>query len=254
MQSSPYQNSLLARLPAAELAAVKPFLEPVALPKTFSMAQPEQPIRYVYFLEQGLGSLVSVSPEGQKAEAGMFGFEGFAPTPPAVRSSWSMHEAVMQAPGHGYRLAVEDLWALMGSCGAFTDLLHRSAHNLATQVSYTALTNAVHHVDERLARWLLMCHDRLRQDDLYITHDFMALMLAVRRPSVTTSLHVLEGNHFIRSERGRVTIRNRRALEEFAQDAYGRPEAEYRRLFPAPFVCGQPDAIASSRHDAGASE
>lgn len=120
----------------------------------------------------------------------------------------------------------------MPNCGAFSDLLHRSAHNLGTQVSYTALTNAVHHVDERLGRWLLMCHDRLREDEFQITHDFMALMLAVRRPSVTTSLHVLEGNRFIRAERSRITIRNRRALEEFAQDAYGRPEAEYAILFP----------------------
>ena len=80
---------------------------------------------------------------------------------------------------------------------------------------------------------MLMCHDRLRQDEFQITHEYMALMLGVRRPSVTTSLHVLEGNRFIRAERGRVIIRNRKALEDFAQESYGRPEAEYALLFPS---------------------
>lgn len=98
------------------------------------------------------------------------------------------------------------------------------------QTSYTALSNAVHPVDERLARWLLMCHDRVDGDELALTHEFLSLMLAVRRPSVTTALHVLEGNRFITAERGYITIRDRRRLEEFAGDAYGRPEAEYKRL------------------------
>jgi CRP-like cAMP-binding protein len=93
------------------------------------------------------------------------------------------------------------------------------------------LSNAVHSVDERLAKWLLMAHDRVIGDEFSLTHDYIAIMLAVRRPSVTTSLHVLEGNGFIRSERKLITIRNRAALEEFARDAYGRPEQEYRRLF-----------------------
>jgi CRP-like cAMP-binding protein len=85
-------------------------------------------------------------------------------------------------------------------------------------------------VNERLARWILMCHDRISGDELSLTHEYISVMLAVRRPSVTTALHVLEGNGFIRSTRGIVTIRNRTALEEFARDAYGRPEEEYRRL------------------------
>lgn len=228
-----YQNELLARVPASELSLIEPLLEPIDLPKDFTLAVHGGSIEHVYFLEKGLGSIVSVSAEGQKAEAGMFGLEGFAPTPPAIHSSLSFHEVVMQAAGHGHRLRVEDLWMLMPQCSTFADLLHRSAHNLATQVSYTALTNAIHPVNERLGRWLLMCHDRLRQNDMHLTHDYIALMLAVRRPSVTTSLHVLEGNRFIRSIRGLVTIKNRAALQEFAQDAYGKPEEEYAYLFPA---------------------
>jgi CRP-like cAMP-binding protein len=106
----------------------------------------------------------------------------------------------------------------------------RFAHAMTVQAHYTGLSNAVHPIDERLARWLLMCDDRTDGGKLELTHDFLSIMLAVRRPSVTTALHVLEGNGFIRSERGCIIIRNRRALEEFAGDAYGKPEAEYRRL------------------------
>lgn len=109
-------------------------------------------------------------------------------------------------------------------------LLLRFAQVLGIQTAYTALSNAVHHVDERLARWLLMAHDRVDGESLGLTHEFMSIMLAVRRPSVTTALHVLEGNGFIRSERSCVIIRNRAALEEFAGDSYGVPEAEYERL------------------------
>ncbi len=109
--------------------------------------------------------------------------------------------------------------------------LLRFAHINSVQASYSTLSNAVHQVDERLARWLLMCHDRSSTDDMSLTHEFMSVMLSVRRPSVTNALHVLEGNGYIKSERGYVTIINRFALEAFAGDAYGKPEAEYRRLF-----------------------
>jgi CRP-like cAMP-binding protein len=226
-----FQNQLLARLPSAELAMVVAKLEYIELPRSFVLATSKQQIEHVYFLEEGIGSIVAVSPEGQKAEAGMFGFEGFAPTPPAVGSTRSFHEVVIQSHGFGHRLDVCSLQELMQECVIFATLLIKTSHNLATQVSYTALSNATHLVNERLARWLLMCHDRVREDEISITHDYIALMLAVRRPSVTTALHVLEGNRFIRSERGFVAIRDRRAMEEFAQDAYGLPEEEYRYLF-----------------------
>jgi CRP-like cAMP-binding protein len=226
-----FQNKILSLLPTAELEAIQPHLEQVDLPKGFVLASADQEIAHVYFVECGLGSIVAVSPQGEKAEAGMFGIEGFAPTPPAVGSSRSYHYVAIQAAGHGYRIGIRAFSAMMPTCPVLADLMHRSIHNLATQVSYTALSNAVHHVDERLARWLLMSHDRIRQDEMFITHEYLALMLAVRRPSVTTALHVLEGNGFIRAERGCIWMRNRRALEEFARDAYGRPEAELAILF-----------------------
>jgi hypothetical protein len=160
----------------------------------------------------------------------MFGHDGFSPVQAVVGSDTSPHEVVMQAGGHGHRIAFAPFLRALNGSPRFAHVLACYTQALAIQVTFTALSNATHNVDERLARWLLMCHDRMDGDELLLTHDYIALMLAVRRPSVTTSLHVLEGNRFIRSERGRIVIRDRAAMEEFARDAYGRPEEEYRRL------------------------
>jgi CRP-like cAMP-binding protein len=205
-------------------------LERVELPRTFSLARLDAPIKHVYFPESGIGSVIAVSPEGNKVEAGLFGRDGFAPVQALVGPSTQGHEIVMQVSGRGHRIGIALFEAAMDANPALANLMMRYAQTLATQVSFTGLSNAVHHVDERLARWILMCHDRIDGDEIELTHDYISIMLSVRRPSVTSSLHVLEGNGLIRSVRGRVIVRDRAALEEFAHDAYGRPEAEYRML------------------------
>ncbi len=136
----------------------------------------------------------------------------------------------MQVAGTGHRITCEHPLPVLAERPAVRDLLLRFVHVMYTQAAYSALTNAVHHLDQRLARWLLMCHDRSTGDEMPLTHEWLSLMLGVRRPSVTTALHELEGKHLIGMDRGYITVRRREALEEFAADAYGRPEQEYRRL------------------------
>jgi CRP-like cAMP-binding protein len=113
------------------------------------------------------------------------------------------------------------------------DVLLRYVQFLMTQTAQTAYANASFGVESRLARWILMTHDRLKRDDLPLTHEFMSMMLGTRRSSVTTATHVLEGNGLIRATRGVITVRDREKLEELAGDAYGLAEAEYERLFGA---------------------
>jgi CRP-like cAMP-binding protein len=108
-------------------------------------------------------------------------------------------------------------------------LLLRYAHVFMVQVAATALADGRYSIEQRLARWLLMCHDR-NGDDLALTHEFLALMLGVRRPGVTESLHILEGERMIKAQRGLITILDRQKLEARAGDSYGTPEAEYERL------------------------
>ena len=195
-----------------------------------TLSEADAEIEWVYFPESGLGSIVAISPEGQEIEAGLYGHDGFGPVAVLLGADRSPHRSVIQLAGDGHRISPSALVAAANRSSTLRDLLLRFVQVLNTQTSFTALSNAVHQIDERLARWLLMSHDRHTSDEIPLTHEFLSLMLAVRRPSVTSSLHVLEGNGFIQAERGWITIRNRRALEEFAADAYGKPEAEYRRL------------------------
>ncbi len=230
IQQTAVGNRLLRLLSEADFQRIARHLEPLDLPIKYKLAEVSQTIGYGYFLRSGIGSIVVGSPEGQRAEAGLFGREGWAPPPLAMGSKTSPYDIFMQVAGDGHRIERDALLEAMEQSATLRTLLSLFVQTLTTQTAFTALSNAVHHVDERLARWILMCHDRVDGDEIHLTHEFLSLMLAVRRPSVTTALHVLEGNRFIRAERGTITIRDRQALEAFAADTYGKPEKEYRQL------------------------
>ncbi|MDW9551956.1 Crp/Fnr family transcriptional regulator [Sinorhizobium meliloti] len=228
-------NQLLDLLPEPDYNQIAPDLDYVKVTRGARIATAGAPIDHVYYLTSGIGSLVASTPEGNKAEAGIFGSEGYIPTSAAMGVELSVHDIIMQIEGNAYRMKFSAFRKWMDRNRNFARVMIRCIEAFSIQLTYTAISNALHGVDERLARWLLMCHDRVSGDEIPLTHEFISLMLAVRRPSVTTSLHVLEGNGFIRSNRGNIIIRNRQALEEFARDAYGKPEAEYRRLMTALF-------------------
>ncbi|MBW3097211.1 Crp/Fnr family transcriptional regulator [Pseudohoeflea coraliihabitans] len=230
IEQSLVRNRLLALLDVDDFHQLSPHLQPVELPQRFELARAGTTIDYAYFLDSGIGSIVAESPEGQRVEAGLFGFDGFAPVTLLLESENNGFDIFMQLPGHGYRIEASVFGQQLAALPRFEKLLRRYVQTLTTQTAFTALSNAVHHIDERLARWLLMCHDRVEGDEIAITHEFLSLMLAVRRPSVTTALHVLEGNLFIKNLRGTIIIRDRDMLEAFAADVYGKPEEEYRRL------------------------
>ncbi|MGJ7039638.1 CRP-like cAMP-binding protein [Shinella sp. BE166] len=224
------RNKLLSILPAADYAHVVAGLEHVDLPRFMVLAEAGQPIDYVYFLTSGIGSLVTTTPDGNHAEAGIFGFDGYLPTSAMANVELSSHDIRVQIAGDGYRMSYGTFRHWMDENRNFSRVVLRSIEAFSVQLAHTAVSNAVHEVNQRLARWLLMCHDRVTGNEIPITHEFISHMLAVRRPSVTVALQSLEGERFIESERGLITIRNRPGLEQFAHDAYGKPEREYRRL------------------------
>ena len=223
-------NKLLALLPSADYNQIAPDLNHVVLPRGSLLGEMGKPIGYVYFLTSGIGSVVATTPEGHRAEAGLFGLDGYVPTSAVAGAEINAHDVGIQLEGEAYRMDYDAFRGWMERNRSLSKVMIRSLEAFSIQLAYTAASNALHDVTERLARWLLMCHDRVAGNEINLTHEFISFMLAVRRPSVTTALHVLEGNGFIKSERGHITIRNRAALEEFAHDAYGRPEEEYRRL------------------------
>jgi CRP-like cAMP-binding protein len=224
------RNRLLALMPDDAYSLIADDIELIELPRSFVFSDPNTPSEFSYFIDSGIGSIVAITPQGQRSEVGIFGREGMTPASLVLETAQTPYSIFMQVPGHGYRISNDALRAAIRKSQTLRELLSRYAYALSIQTAYTGLSNSVHHIDERLARWILMCHDRTPGDQIALTHEFLSVMLAVRRSSVTTALHVLEGNHLVYSERNLITIRDRRALELFAGDAYGVPEQEYQRL------------------------
>ena len=232
-QQPELQNRLLARLSEGDFALLAEALEPMDCPRSMVISEPGEPIPYLLFPESGVISIVVQTLESQSTEAGVVGREGFVTSAIMLGTDRVPHRVEIQIAGRGHRIDVPEFLAAVAKSETLRTTFLRFAHVLNVQSTFTAMSNAVHPIEERLARWLLMCHDRSASDELYLTHKFISVMLAVRRATVTTAVHVLEGNKFISGERGYLVIRNRAALEEFAGDAYGGPEAEYRRLLGA---------------------
>jgi CRP-like cAMP-binding protein len=224
------RNCLLSALVAEDYALLRPSLETIELEKELILIEPNRPFHHVVFPERGIGSVITSTPDGQQVETGLFGRDGMSGISVLMGSNQSAHTTIMQVSGDGYRIAVDALLEAIAASRPLHAMLLRYAQAQLTQASYTALSNATQSVEERLARWLLMSHDRVNGDEIALTHEFLSIMLAVRRPSVTTALHVLEGNHFIRAKRGIITVIDRDAMIEFANGSYGVAEAEYTRL------------------------
>ncbi|MGN7291420.1 Crp/Fnr family transcriptional regulator [Rhizobium sp. SAFR-030] len=227
-------NLLLARLPDREAQQLGPDLERVELIKGEKLATPASAATHVYFPTSGIASVIAVSPKGKVAEAGLIGAEGFLPVAAAAGPVGRFGDITIQLAGEACRMPLDTFSHHVAECPVLQQLLLRAIIGFTAQLAETALANAVHSVEERLARWLLLCHDRVKGDEIALTHEFIALMLSVRRPSVTSSLHLLEGRGLIRAERGLITMRNRAAMETFAIDTYGRADEEYHRLMALP--------------------
>jgi CRP-like cAMP-binding protein len=224
-------NLLLSAMEPDDLGLLSSHLTPVKLSPRQSLCVADQPIEHVYFLEDGIASIVSNLPETGPTEIGIFGREGMSGTAILLGSDRSPHETYMQVDGtSALRIETERLRTAAGQSRSLQSLLLRFVQSQLVQTSHSAVSNAHHRIEARLARWLLMCHDRIDGDDIAITHEFMSMMIAAQRTGVTITLHMLEGAGMIRSKRGRVTIIDRERLEDLAGDAYGKPEAEYRRL------------------------
>ena len=228
-----YANRLLRGLTEADRVLLHPLLSPVALPVNKSLEASNRRIELVYFPECGLASTVARSSTRHAVEIAVIGNEGMTGLAVLLGAGQTPHESFMQAAGAGWRIAAADLRQAMNGSDSLRDRLLRYVYTLTVQMGYTALANARYRIDERLARWLLMGHDRASGDQVILTHEFLAMMLGSRRPGVTTALKQLERAGLIRSERGRVTILDRAALEDTANGSYGGAEAEYARLFPS---------------------
>lgn len=231
---SAYRNRLLATMGAGQLERLRPDLEPVDLPVASVLEAPHEPIAHVYFPEAGIGSVVVVGPRGsQGAEVGLFGRDGMSGLAVVLGDDRTPHETRVQLAGHGHRIPSEALREATREDQRLRDLFLHYALAAMAQSANTVLANARFCIEERLARWLLMCHDRMDGDLLEITHEFLAIMLGVRRAGVTVSIHMLEGQGLVKATRGRIRILDRDGLVAVSKGIYGPAEAEDARLMSA---------------------
>lgn len=226
-------NRLLAALGAEEFALIRGHLEPVGFKRGDVIVAINQPIQHVYFVEQGIVSVVADS-ESRRIEVGIIGQEGFAGSPLLLGVDRTPHESFVQAEGEALRLRAAEFLHACEVSRPLDLLLRRYLHVFQIQTAQTALSNGAYTIEERLARWLLMCSDRMNDAELSITHEFLSMMLGVRRSGVTVALHMLESAHMIATRRGRIRILDRGKMLEAAGDSYGLPEAEYDGLIAGP--------------------
>jgi CRP-like cAMP-binding protein len=225
-------NRALRCLSNTDLALIRPYLEPVELTFRKRLQSANRKIRRVYFPESGLGSVIAVSGgERRQVEVGVIGRDGMTGLAIVQGTDRAPCEIFMQIEGQGQCIAADDFGELLAQSASMHHCFRRCAHMFGVQTSCTALANAHGTVEERCSRWLLMSRDRIDSDELLLTHDFLALMLGVRRAGVTIALGHLEGRGLISTARGAITIVDRDGLEERANGLYGVPEAEFERLF-----------------------
>jgi CRP-like cAMP-binding protein len=213
-------NFILLSTSDSDYSLIRPHLEYVSLPNHLILHEAGK-LKFVYFPNRGLISLVVVMKDGKTAEAGIVGNDGFTGTPAAVGLNTSTLQAVVQITGEGFRVEVGALQNILASTPHLRLMLNRYAVVQGMQVAQTAACNRLHNVEQRLARWLLLTHDRVSSGSLHITHDFLATMLGTDRPTVSLAAGVLQRKGIIEYTRGAVKIVNRNKLEDSACECYG---------------------------------
>jgi CRP-like cAMP-binding protein len=217
----PIRNHLLAALPSEEYRHLFPHFESVPLPFMDILYQGGEPIRHVYFPDDGLISLLVVMDDGTVREIGVIGNEGMLGTAVVLGMKAATTRALIQLPGSAMRMKAGALREELGRGGALPGVLRRYAHALFTQVSQSAACVSSHAVNKRLSRWLLMTHDHAPGDEFEMKHEFLAMMLGVTRSVVTRAAGRLQNEEMIRYTRGRVTVLDRGGLEATACECYG---------------------------------
>ncbi len=226
----PCQNRLLAALPGEAYARLRPRLEPVELTIKELLWEKDEPIRHVYFPLNGVVSMVTVMTDGSSVEVGTVGNEGMAGIPVFLGATRAPLRAFSQIPGVALRMSADDLREELNENGALRELLHRYTQALFSMLAQTAACRSTHTASQRLALWLLMVHDRVAVDRFPMTQEFMAMMLGVRRATVTEEAGRLQKARIIDYQRGILTILDRPALQARSCECYAVIRGEYDRL------------------------
>lgn len=227
------RNRILAALPEPEFELLAGSLARVELELGQALHRHGEPIDQVYFVESGFISALAVLSDGQPLEIGLIGAEGVAGHSVLLGGTTSSTDAMCQTGGGAYRLPALALKEACERAPRLRDLMLRYGLVFHIQVVQTAACNAHHELGQRLARWLLGAHDRSGVPELSLTQDLIAVMLGVRRSTVSVAASMLQRAGAIRYQYGKITITDRAGLEDAACECYEAVAGEYRRLFGA---------------------
>ena len=220
----------LLRIPAAEFDQLRPHLEQVPLtPGDFYLSAGE-PLSHVYFPYSGLVSLIISMQDGATVQVATVGHRGMLGISVFLESDPAPYEMVCQVRGEAVRLSVQSFIELSDRLHGFRRLLHRYSLCLLHEISRTAACNNLHSVEQRLARWLLLCSDQVAADTYPLTHESLARMLGARRPYVSRTARALRQDGLIQYSRGTLRITDRAGLEAVACEDYRATQQEYNRL------------------------
>ena len=215
---------------AADLALVQPHLNSLAVAVRHEIERPNRRIESVYFMDAGIASVVAVQADETQVEVGLIGPEGMSGTAVVLGGDQSPHSTYIQVAGEVQWIKADQLRKAMKASNSLHTLLLKYVQTFMVQTTHTAIANALAHIDRRLARWILMAQDRTANKTLPLTHEFLSLMLGVRRPGVTEALQSLKRQKLIETGRNQIVVLNRNGIEKMAGQSYGVPEKEYRRL------------------------
>ena len=227
---SAVHNHLLAALPSGVLAQLLPRMQPVALELRQVLHVAEALIGAVHFVEVGWVSMIARLQDGLSAEVGLAGREGMVGLPLVFGVEAADVEALVQGPGTALRMEARAFLHALAEHSSLRALLFRYGEFMRAQLTQTAACNGNHGLEQRLARWLLMSHDRAGSDQFAMTHEFMATMLCVHRPTVTIAARLLQRAGLIRYGSGAITVVDRPGLEGAACECHGVVRRQYQRL------------------------
>ncbi|MBA2467611.1 MAG: Crp/Fnr family transcriptional regulator [Sphingomonas sp.] len=229
----PVGNKILACLPAEEWHILRSEFEWVPLPLKLELQDIDRPLSHVWFPRSGVISMVTDLDNGATVEVATVGREGVIGLSIVLEADEMAQRIFVQVEGEADRLPKERYHALIDSLPTLRRLMLRSAAALVTQIAQGSACNRLHPIEARCARWLLQTRDRVDSDRFHLTHEFLAQMLGVTRPSVTIAAGILQKAAIIEYGGGEVNILDRARLEEMSCECYRIVTAETERMISA---------------------
>ena len=214
------KNRLLAAMPQEDLERFFSDLDPVSLSLRQVLHEVGAPLEDVYFIEQGVASVLTNMADGSTIEVGMIGMEGMVGIPALLGGEISAQQVIVQVPGTALRMNAALCKAAFDQSEAIRRVALRFTEAILNLSAQTAACNRLHSIEQRCARWLLMAIDRVQSDEIPLTHEFLSSMLGVRRAGVTNTAGDLQRSGLIRYRQGLLTIVNRDGLEATACECY----------------------------------